>query len=363
MAFDGNGTFNRLYDWTDDAANAVNISSTKMDAEQDGIATALSAVLVKDGQAPMTGDLDMNGNDIILDIDADTKINMATDDVVALDIGGTSGVLVGRSAYMDGVGLARIMRGHVTGLVCSQDTDTAHDINVTAGATANTTGAAIMYLSSEITKQIDAVWALGDDAGGLDTGAVAASTLYGIWLIQRSDTLVVDVLISTAFTYAGLTRPTNYDRAQLIGACTTDLSANIIAFTQSANYFRHTGEAVLEVSDNSITSNIYEPRTMVGCPPLCLAHITGYLTNSTTGETQGILNIRTNGAGEVAGTESEAWSVSSHAGTFDKTEQLGWVMTDASGIIQYAAEEGAASAATIGIRCVGFLMLSRGNAA
>ena len=59
MARNGSGTFSRLYDWTDDAAASVKISSTRMDAEMDGMATALTDSIAKDGQTTPTANLPM----------------------------------------------------------------------------------------------------------------------------------------------------------------------------------------------------------------------------------------------------------------------------------------------------------------
>jgi hypothetical protein len=60
MAFDGNGTFNRIYDWTDDRDAAVFITASRMDTEQDGIATGLSNCVTKDGQTNPSANLKMN---------------------------------------------------------------------------------------------------------------------------------------------------------------------------------------------------------------------------------------------------------------------------------------------------------------
>lgn len=59
MAFNGSGTFNRLYDWTAERDAGNNIDSTKMDQEDDGFATGLSACITKDGQTTITADLPM----------------------------------------------------------------------------------------------------------------------------------------------------------------------------------------------------------------------------------------------------------------------------------------------------------------
>jgi len=121
---------------------------------------------------------------------------------------------------------------YITGLILSNDTDADNDINITAGLCRDSTNAEIIELASEITKRIDAGWSVGDDAGGLDTGAVAAATIYSVWLIKRSDTGVVDALFSLSMTAP--TMPANYDYKRFIGyVWTLDGAATIKAFTMT----------------------------------------------------------------------------------------------------------------------------------
>lgn len=61
MAFNGSGTFNRLYSWVTDAANGVNIDATRMDNETNGIATALSNCVTRDGQSPFLANVPAGG--------------------------------------------------------------------------------------------------------------------------------------------------------------------------------------------------------------------------------------------------------------------------------------------------------------
>lgn len=56
MAYDGNGTFVRLHNWTQDAANSIDINSGEMDGEDNGFATGLSNAVTRDGQGKMTTD-------------------------------------------------------------------------------------------------------------------------------------------------------------------------------------------------------------------------------------------------------------------------------------------------------------------
>lgn len=56
MAYDGNGNFVRLHNWTSDAANGVNINAGEMDGEDNGFAAGLSVAVTRDGQGKMTAD-------------------------------------------------------------------------------------------------------------------------------------------------------------------------------------------------------------------------------------------------------------------------------------------------------------------
>ena len=65
MAYDGNGNFNRLYNWQDDAANGINIMADRMDNEMNGFAQGLSICFLRDGQTAMEADLDVGNNKLI----------------------------------------------------------------------------------------------------------------------------------------------------------------------------------------------------------------------------------------------------------------------------------------------------------
>jgi hypothetical protein len=59
MAFNGTGTFVRIYNWATDKINSVPITASRMDTEIDGIATGLSNCLTKDGQTTVTANIPM----------------------------------------------------------------------------------------------------------------------------------------------------------------------------------------------------------------------------------------------------------------------------------------------------------------
>jgi hypothetical protein len=57
MAFNGAGVFLRLFNWVQDKNNGIDIDSTRMDQETDGIATGLSNMICRDGQSTVTADI------------------------------------------------------------------------------------------------------------------------------------------------------------------------------------------------------------------------------------------------------------------------------------------------------------------
>ncbi len=64
MAFNGSGTFNRIYNWTTDAGNGINIEPSRMDGEDNGFATGLSNCITKDGQTTITANIPFNSKKI-----------------------------------------------------------------------------------------------------------------------------------------------------------------------------------------------------------------------------------------------------------------------------------------------------------
>lgn len=61
MPFNGSGVFQRLYSWIQDATNSIPISSTRMDADTNDIATGLSNCVTRDGQGGPTANIPMGG--------------------------------------------------------------------------------------------------------------------------------------------------------------------------------------------------------------------------------------------------------------------------------------------------------------
>ncbi|KRR20367.1 hypothetical protein [Bradyrhizobium retamae] len=128
-----------------------------------------------------------------------------------------------------------LLQNFLSGLgLANNGTDATNDIDIAPGAAMDSTNVALMKLAAALTKRLDAAWAVGTNQGGLDTGAIANGT-YHLWLIQRSDTGVVDALFSASVSAP--TMPANYDRKRRIGSIRR-VSGALQLFTQFGDEFR-----------------------------------------------------------------------------------------------------------------------------
>lgn len=148
-----------------------------------------------------------------------------------------AGGLFGAGLNQGAANITLSLPGYITGLNTSNNAvDAANDIDIAAGsAAADTSPFALMTLGSTLTKRLDAAWAVGSGNGGLDTGSIANGT-YHIWLIQRSDTGVVDALFSTSATSP--TMPANYDRKRRIASIVRS-AGSILLYRQNGSTFEY----------------------------------------------------------------------------------------------------------------------------
>lgn len=123
----------------------------------------------------------------------------------------------------------------LSGLFLSNAADTDHDITVAVGRAADSTNAKILSLTSALTKQIDAAWAVGTAAGGLFTGAVANNTTYHFFIIEKDADGSIDAGFDTSLTADN--KPGGYTKYRRVGSMRTDGSANIRNFTQYGDEF------------------------------------------------------------------------------------------------------------------------------
>lgn len=107
--------------------------------------------------------------------------------------------------------------GTIFGLTLSNNTPSPNTkINVSAGQCRDSTNTVDIVLPTGISKDISAVWAVGNNNGMRDSAtALAASQSYAIFVIFNSAASLVDVLCSQSATSPSL--PAGYDYFRRIG--------------------------------------------------------------------------------------------------------------------------------------------------
>jgi len=114
-------------------------------------------------------------------------------------------------------------------ITISNGVDIEHDITFSEGNFQFDDGSG-QALSTSLTKRIDALWAAGDNTGGLDTGVVTADTTYHLFAIYNPSG-ISDFIFSTDLNSPSL--PVGYTKKSFIESVITDGSANIMRFVQT----------------------------------------------------------------------------------------------------------------------------------
>ena len=85
--------------------------------------------------------------------------------------------------------ISAALKGHIHGLTLSNNSsDATNDIDIAIGETGSTqTSPILISISSALTKQLDADWASGDDAGMRYSGAAIANGTYHIYAGCEAD--------------------------------------------------------------------------------------------------------------------------------------------------------------------------------
>jgi hypothetical protein len=131
-------------------------------------------------------------------------------------------------------------RGYIDGLTLSPNAiDAVNDIDIAAGVARSLTDTADLVLTAALTKQLDAVWAVGTNQGMRASGAAIANGTYWIFQIKRPDTGVVDIAADTSPTGANIAANTNaaYTEKRRLGAILREAGA-IAPFVQTIDTFR-----------------------------------------------------------------------------------------------------------------------------
>jgi len=136
---------------------------------------------------------------------------------------------------------AAMGQGYLFGCTLSNDAVTpASVLDIAAGQARNSTNVDNLILTSAVTKNTSASWAVGSGNGSLDTGTIGNNT-YHVFLIMRTDTRVVDVLTSLSATNPTL--PANYTLFRRIGSIIRT-AGSIQLFVQDGDRFTYTAASL-----------------------------------------------------------------------------------------------------------------------
>lgn len=149
-------------------------------------------------------------------------------------------------------------------------TNITSGVDIAAGECRSDDDDVNLYTTSTLTKLLSANWAVGSAAGGLDTGARAASTWYHIYIIYNPTTLVTDALLSLSATTP--TMPSGYTKKRMIGAIrtgVTNLEDVLVHFLAPGGmYIQYVDPATIgfAINDNTLTT-VRKAYTIPHVPP------------------------------------------------------------------------------------------------
>jgi hypothetical protein len=224
--------------------------------------------------------------------------------------------------------ISAALKGHIFGLEATQAADADHDLTFAIGEAASTeTNPVLMKLTSSLTKQFDATWAVGDAAGGMQSGsALPTSGTVHVHLMERSDTGVVDIIGVPDGTT--LVLPSGYDRSRRIMSFRTDSSANVLDFYQQGDAFIYK----TIVTDRNSTSAVYDTLLTLTVPlGIKVYPLTTLRTQQTSGSSAcGI------GSGDIAALTFNA--TTSAVGITNINPPPHGILTNTSGQVRYYFE-------------------------
>ena len=189
-------------------------------------------------------------------------------------------LLVGGSAVATtAAGGAAYPPGHLKGISTSSAADTQHDVTFAAGS-ARDEANALNITASAITKQIDANWAEGTDAGGFPSGlTLAADTWYRLFSIVKTDG-TADAGFDTSATAANLlTDASAYTGYRRVGWRLTDSSSNLHQVLQYGREFRWKSPDDIALSYDASPATDTAVLVTAAAPPNTRAIIRLYLGN------------------------------------------------------------------------------------
>jgi hypothetical protein len=152
-------------------------------------------------------------------------------------------------------------------------------IDIAEGACWDTTRA-VWIEGSALTKDSSATWSVGNLGGFLDTGTQAGGTGYHFYCMISDVDGSVDYIASTSPTWAGVTKPTNYTKGQLIGFGWS-VGAPDWSVVHWSGDFGLYESLISAIFDTTMVDLTYKENPCAMVPHNCAANFTMYYDNPT----------------------------------------------------------------------------------
>ena len=187
MAWNGSGAFSRTNGthtgstvWTQDKDAGTKIVSNRHDTHDQDLSDGINACIAKNGENYMTGALDLNGQVIELDADADTKIGATADDRIDITVGNSITERIGH----DSTNTSAFHLVAPAALTAQANTAYAHVNVAPAGAVTVPSGSTAVVSSLEVNEpNITATGTVTAAASLYVSGAPSeGSSNYALWV-------------------------------------------------------------------------------------------------------------------------------------------------------------------------------------
>lgn len=270
-----------------------------------------------------------SGQDTLLDL---------TDKEVLLKFNGTNWLVMTEPSARVTV-VSDLPPQYLYGLGLSNNsTDADHDLDIATGQARDDSNTFNISLDTALTKQLDAVFAEGNNDGGRDSAdTLGADQEYHVFLLgDTTETKSTDVFFSTA---TSPTLPAGYDVKRRIGSIFTDAASNIHGFLQVGDYFRFQ-DPIVDISDSSGTAETWETATLT-TPASSLAKISVF-AESTSDSRTGVV-LKTTGATDPTSSAGVTAQGSYYVDVVDRKRRINTqveILVDENAQIEYTLVSG-----------------------
>jgi len=171
-------------------------------------------------------------------------------------------------------------RGFISGLNTAIDADNDHDILIKVGSCRDIDDGGDILLETQITKRIDADWAVGDNEGGFPSSlTLSPNTWYHIFVM--TDGTTVDAGFDSDVDAVNLLADSSYMSYRRVGSFLTDSSSNIEPYKQYGERFMW-DDVPVDYNSTATISSLTDFAISVPEGIVTLALISGDIADNTT---------------------------------------------------------------------------------